>query len=450
MFIDEAEIHVKAGDGGDGAVTFRREAGVPRGGPSGGDGGDGGDVIFHARPGMDTLLDFRGRHHWHAPDGAPGRSKDMAGPDGGDLVVDVPPGTLVYDKDLGILLKDLNEPGMRVVIARGGKGGRGNGRFATATHQTPRFAEPGRAGEERRLRLELKLIADVGLVGLPNAGKSTLLSRLSAARPKIANYPFTTLEPSLGIVQAGPERRFVMADLPGLIEGAHLGVGLGDEFLRHVERTRVLVHLVEIEPHTCRTPADAYRTLRNELAAYSPQLAEKPELVVLTKADLLPGDDTARREFSRQIQRPVIAISSATGVGLARLVKAILDLLDEVGARQAAAKAAEIAAPAPAVVPPHRRAMAAEPAAGTVLVSGRSEKRTVPVAPGAPAPQAETPALSRRRKPAVTSRSPRPSGRGLTSPAKPARAARLMSRSKPKTAGKKTKKPAKRTARKKP
>jgi len=347
MFVDEAEIYAKAGDGGAGAVTFRREAGVPRGGPNGGDGGDGGSVIFYAKAGLDTLLDVRGRHHWVAPSGRPGRSKDMAGAAGDDLTIEVPPGTLIYDKKLGILLKDLNQPGMRVVVARGGKGGRGNARFASSTNQTPRFAGPGTPGEERYLRLELKLIADVGLVGLPNAGKSTLLSRLSAAHPRIADYPFTTLEPSLGIVEAGEERRVVMADLPGLIEGAHKGVGLGDEFLRHVERTRVLVHLVEIEPHTRQTPAEAYRTIRRELAAYSPQLAEKPELVALTKADILPGDDSVRREFSEAIGRPVIAISSATGAGLATLVKAILDLLDEVDAKEAAAAKAAGRAPEP-------------------------------------------------------------------------------------------------------
>jgi GTPase len=353
MFVDEAEIYVKAGDGGDGAVRFRRESKVPRGGPFGGDGGDGGDVIFRARPGLDTLLDLRRQYHWRAENGNPGETKDMTGAAGKDLVIDVPPGTLVYDKEHKVLLKDLDKEGMQVVIARGGKGGRGNSRFATATNQTPRIAEPGGQGEERHLALELKLIADVGLVGLPNAGKSTLLSRLSAAHPKIADYPFTTLHPNLGIVEAGTERRFVMADLPGLIEGAHAGVGLGDEFLRHVERTRLLVHLVEVEPHTHQPPADVYRTIRRELASYSPALAAKPELVVLTKTDLLGGDPAAAREFSKAIGRPVLAISSATGDGLVRLVKAILDQLDEI----AAESAAEIkAATAPVHVPPHLRA----------------------------------------------------------------------------------------------
>jgi GTP-binding protein len=348
MFIDEAEIRVKAGDGGRGSVSFRREAGVPRGGPDGGHGGDGGSVVFHAREGLDTLLDFRGRSRWRAPSGEPGRRKDQTGASGDDLVINVPPGTLIYDRRLGILLKDLARPGMSVTIARGGKGGRGNASFATPTEQTPRHAEPGEPGEERDLRLELKLIADVGLVGLPNAGKSTLLARLSAARPKIADYPFTTLYPHLGIVEAGPERRFVMADLPGLIEGAHKGVGLGDEFLRHIERTRVLVHLVEVQPHTGQTPADAYRSIRRELEAYSRTLADKEELLVMTKADLLGGDPGApgvasakpgfalaepgpRQELAEAVGRPVLLLSAATGRGLKELVAAILDLLDRVG-----------------------------------------------------------------------------------------------------------------------
>jgi len=327
MFIDEADIYVKAGDGGDGAVTFRREAHVPRGGPSGGDGGDGGSVVLRARRGLDTLMDLRGRHHWHAPDGQPGRSKNMAGAAGRDLVIDVPPGTLVYDKKSGLLIKDLNRPNLRVTVARGGKGGRGNARFATPTNQTPREAEPGTPGQERHLHLELKLIADVGLVGLPNAGKSTLLARLSAARPKVADYPFTTLQPHLGIVEADPDHRFLLADLPGLIEGAHHGVGLGDMFLRHIERTRVLVHLVAIESFGHDSPADAYRAIRDELAAYSPALAAKPELVALTKADLLPGDDSVRADLAEAIGKPVLAVSSVSGAGLKQLVHAVLDLL---------------------------------------------------------------------------------------------------------------------------
>jgi len=405
MFIDEAEIYVKAGDGGNGAVTFRRESRVPRGGPSGGDGGDGGDVIMRARPGLDTLIDFRGHHHWYAESGERGGTKDMAGAGGDDLIVDVPPGTLIYDKDRGVLLKDLKEEWAQVVVARGGKGGRGNARFATPTNQTPRFAEPGRPGEERHLRLELKLIADVGLVGLPNAGKSTLLSRLSAARPKIADYPFTTLHPSLGIVEAGEERRFVMADLPGLIEGAHEGVGLGDEFLRHVERTRILVHLVEVQPHGHAGPADAYRAIRHELAAYSKELAAKHEIVALTKADLVPGDDTVRQEFARAIGKPVIAISSATGAGLVRLVKAILDTLDELAAEEAAK------VPGSAFAPPAPKTPSPEPAAVEAAAGSSAEASAKAGAAGdsrpAPKPrkQKAKPAAKKTR-PAAKKRKP--------------------------------------------
>jgi GTP-binding protein len=395
MFVDEAEIHVKAGNGGDGAVMFRRESRVPRGGPSGGDGGDGGSVIIRARPGLDTLIDFRGHHQWYAENGEKGQKKDMAGADGEDLIVDVPPGTLIYDKGRGVLLKDLKEEWAQVFVVRGGKGGRGNARFATATNQTPRFAEPGLPGEERHLRLELKLIADVGLVGLPNAGKSTLLSRLSAARPKIANYPFTTLHPGLGIVEAGEERRFVMADLPGLIEGAHKGIGLGDEFLRHVERTRILVHLVEIEPHGHASPADAYRAIRHELAAYSTELAAKQEIVVLTKADLLPADDGVRQEFAKAIGKPVITISSATGVGLVRLVKAILDRLDELAEEEAAKVAGS------AFAPPAPKAPAPEPAA---LEPAAKKAKPAPKKAKPPAKKAKP--AAKKRKPAAGKRKP--------------------------------------------
>jgi GTP-binding protein len=399
MFVDEAEIHVKAGNGGNGAVTFRRESRVPRGGPSGGDGGDGGDVIMRARPGLDTLIDFRGHHHWFATSGENGGNKDMAGAAGDDLIVDVPPGTLIYDMDRGVLLKDLKEEWAQTIVVRGGKGGRGNARFATATSQTPRFAEPGQPGEERHLRLELKLIADVGLVGLPNAGKSTLLSRLSAARPKIANYPFTTLHPSLGIVEAGEERRFVMADLPGLIEGAHKGIGLGDEFLRHVERTRMLVHLVELEPHKHASPADAYRAIRHELAAYSTELAAKHEIVLLTKADLLPGDDGIRREFSKAVGKPVIAISSASGVGLVRLVKAILDKLDDLTAAEAA-KVAGSAFALPAPKPPSPEP-AAEAAGGSHPAPKPSRKRKAAPAKKAKPAAKKTKPKAKKSKPAA-------------------------------------------------
>ncbi|MDP6380508.1 MAG: GTPase ObgE, partial [Phycisphaerae bacterium] len=290
MFIDEADIYVKAGNGGTGCISFRREAHVPKGGPDGGDGGRGGKVIFHADPHMNTLSQFRGRHHWRAENGQPGRGKSQSGRGGKDLLSAVPCGTLIYDKEHGNLLADLVEPGQSVVIARCGAGGRGNAAFATATNQAPREFEPGKPGEERELHLELKLIADVGLVGLPNAGKSTLLARLSAARPKIASYPFTTLEPQLGIVEADTDNRFVVADIPGLIEGSHRGVGLGDEFLRHIERTRIILHLVEPDPASGQSLAEAYHAIREELRLYSKLLAEKPEIVAISKSELL-GDD---------------------------------------------------------------------------------------------------------------------------------------------------------------
>lgn len=321
MFVDEAEIYVRAGQGGHGCISFRREKFLPRGGPDGGDGGDGGDVILRAVAGIDTLLDFAGRHHWKAENGRPGQGKDMTGRSGKDLAVELPPGTLVYDRDSGVLLKDLTPAGTECVIAASGKGGRGNARFATSTDQAPRRAEPGVPGEERWLKLELKLIADVGIVGLPNAGKSTLLSRLSKARPKIAAYPFTTLQPQLGIVELSGYRRFVLADLPGLIEGAHQGAGLGDAFLRHIERTRVILHLVDIQPLDGQpSPDQAYRAIRDELRAYSELLATKPEVVAANKIDLLPDGEPVRA-LAERIGQEVMPISAVTGQGLPALTE---------------------------------------------------------------------------------------------------------------------------------
>jgi len=299
-------------------VSFRREKYVPKGGPDGGDGGKGGNIYFIADENLDTLLDFAGKHHWHAENGRPGLGQNKAGADGEDLIIRVPPGTLIYDADFNILLKDLNEIGMKVCIALGGRGGKGNKAFATSVHQAPRYAEPGTPGQERNLRLELKLIADVGLVGMPNAGKSTLISRCSAARPKIASYPFTTLEPILGIVKLSDDRRFVMADLPGLIEGAHKGTGLGYEFLRHVERTRIIVHILDIMPIDGTDPVKNYRTIRKELRQYSKALAEKAEIIVANKIDLDP-DNKAVKKLKKKLDRKIVPISAVTGKGVREL-----------------------------------------------------------------------------------------------------------------------------------
>ncbi|MBN1436308.1 MAG: GTPase ObgE, partial [Sedimentisphaerales bacterium] len=288
------------------------------GGPDGGDGGRGGSVYVRATPAIDTLLDFSGKHHWNAQRGQDGMGSNMSGKDGEDLIIDVPPGTILTDITKDIVIKDLNEPGQIVCVAQGGRGGRGNKHYATATNQTPRFAEEGRHGKNRHLKLELKLVADVGLVGLPNAGKSTLLSRISAARPKVAPYPFTTLQPNLGIVELSDYRRFVVSDIPGLIEGSHLGHGLGHDFLKHIERTGLILHLVDISAIDGSDPIDNYNTIRRELAKYSPTLAAKTEIVVATKMDLDP-DQQSLKQFQEQINRPVLPISSVTGKGLPQL-----------------------------------------------------------------------------------------------------------------------------------
>jgi GTP-binding protein len=322
MFVDEAQIHVKAGDGGNGCVSFRREKFVARGGPDGGDGGRGGHVYFEAKADKDTLLDFAGKHHWHAENGKHGLGKNMFGADGKDLVVPVPPGTLIYDTDLDLLLQDLSEAGMKVEICRGGKGGRGNRAFANSTNQAPREFESGKPGQERNIRLELKLIADVGLVGMPNAGKSTLLSRSSAARPKIASYPFTTLEPVLGIVELSGFRRFLMADIPGLIEGASQGAGLGHDFLRHIERTKIIVHILDIMPTDESDPVANYHAIRKELAQYSETLAQKEEVIVANKIDLDP-DGSRIADLRSRLSHDIAPISAATGQGIKELTEVL-------------------------------------------------------------------------------------------------------------------------------
>ncbi|MFA5864545.1 MAG: GTPase ObgE [Phycisphaerae bacterium] len=328
MFVDEAEIFVKGGDGGDGFVGFRRESYVPRGGPDGGDGGHGGGVYMEAVENLDTLLDFLGHHHWKAEDGRAGQTKKKTGRSGNDIIVQVPLGTLVYDKDAGILLKDLTQHGQRICVSHGGRGGRGNVHFATATEQAPRHAEPGRKGRERSLRLELKLIADVGLVGMPNAGKSTLISHVSSARPKIADYPFTTLHPMLGIAEISRHRRMVLADLPGLIEGAHEGTGLGDQFLRHIERTRVIVHLLDIMPMDGSDPTTNYEIIRNELSKYSAKLTDKPEIIVANKMDLTDSED-AYQKLKEKLNREILPISAVTGRGLPQLLDHLWRLIEQ-------------------------------------------------------------------------------------------------------------------------
>src|SRR5207249_1654082 len=312
MFVDEAVIKVKAGDGGAGCVSFRREKYIPKGGPDGGDGGRGGDVVFVADPNKNTLLDFMGKHHWHASRGEAGMGKKMYGKAGQDLFVPVPPGTIVHDLDHNIRLADLDTPGKRLVIAKGGRGGRGNWHFKSPTNQAPRYAEPGGEGQERNLKLELKLIADVGLVGMPNAGKSTLLSVISAARPKIADYPFTTLEPQLGIAELTGDRRLVFADIPGLIEGARHGAGLGHAFLRHIERTKTIVHLLDLFPLDGSDPAENYRKIRGELEAFSVQLAQKREVIAANKIDLATDDAAIEKLVQELPECAVFAISGVT------------------------------------------------------------------------------------------------------------------------------------------
>jgi GTP-binding protein len=334
MFIDRAKIHVQGGDGGNGVTAFRREKFVPRGGPSGGDGGRGGDVYLVADASLNTLLHLRYNPRHVAPRGLHGEGSNRSGHTGHDLTVHVPVGTQIFDAETGELLHDLNHDGDRWLAARGGRGGFGNAHFTSSTNRAPRYHQSGSKGEERELQLELKLLADVGLVGFPNAGKSTFISTVSAARPKIADYPFTTLEPHLGVVDLGDFRTFVIADIPGLIEGAHAGAGLGDRFLRHIERTKLLLHLVDVSSVSGREAVADYETVNRELASYNPELAQRPQFVVATKIDAL--DEPERLESLRrraaEDQKPFFAISSATGAGVRELINAMAVKLDELAA----------------------------------------------------------------------------------------------------------------------
>jgi GTP-binding protein len=326
MFVDRVTIEIEAGRGGNGCVSFRREKFVPRGGPDGGDGGRGGSILVVVEPGVDSLSALAHRKHWRAGNGQAGGGGNRHGANAEDLVIRVPAGTVVLDAVHGHVLKDLASEGESVVAARGGKGGKGNSRFKSATNQAPRESTPGGDGEKRRVTFELKIVADVGLVGKPNAGKSTLLSRVSRARPEIADYPFTTRTPNLGIVQVDLDRSLVMADIPGLIEGAHAGAGLGHEFLRHVERTRVLIHLVEPQPVDGSDPVDNYQAIRRELDQYGHGLADRPEIVAVSKAEL-PDAAEVRERLAEVSARDVLMFSSVTGQGLDRLLQETYALL---------------------------------------------------------------------------------------------------------------------------
>ncbi|MGG4479190.1 GTPase ObgE [Paenibacillus xylanilyticus] len=334
MFVDKAKIYVKAGDGGDGLISFRREKYVPNGGPAGGDGGRGADIIFRVDEGLRTLMDFRYQRHFKAPRGEKGRNKSQHGANAENMIVRIPPGTVILDEDSGEVLADLTRHGQQVVVARGGRGGRGNIRFATPNNPAPELAENGEEGEERYIVLELKVMADVGLVGFPSVGKSTLLSVVSAAKPKIGAYHFTTITPNLGVVGVGEGRSFVMADLPGLIEGAHEGIGLGHEFLRHVERTRIIIHVVDMSGSEGRDPFEDWVKINDELKLYNPALAERPQIVAANKMDM-PESEENLEQFMQKVREvqpdiEIMPISSLTRKGIQELLYRAADLLDQI------------------------------------------------------------------------------------------------------------------------
>lgn len=327
-FFDEAIITVQSGDGGRGCLSFRREKHVPRGGPDGGDGGKGGDVILKSTSRRRTLYPFQLKRQFKAKNGAHGQGKQKTGKNGPDLIIEIPPGTLVKDADSNKVLKDFTAAGQSYIVVRGGRGGLGNTRFKTSTNRAPRHAQPGEAGQFYKLKLELKLLADVGIIGLPNAGKSTLISKISSATPKIGDYPFTTLTPTLGVVETGWGEPFVVADIPGLIEGAHQGAGLGTQFLRHIERTRILIHMVDAGTVDPDDPLDAYETVNTELKSFNAQLTQKPQIVVLNKMDLT-GTEAAADAFTDALHHePVILISAIKKKGVKKLISRILELLD--------------------------------------------------------------------------------------------------------------------------
>src|SRR4051812_1577122 len=341
-FLDEAKVYIRSGDGGNGCVSFRREKFIEFGGPNGGDGGKGGDVIVVAVDGLNTLIDYRFQQHFNAKNGRGGMGKDRHGASGADMIMKVPSGTQIYEEDGETLLADLAEVGQQVVLAHGGNGGFGNARFKTSTNRAPRNANPGQPGEERTIRLRLKLIADGGIVGLPNAGKSTFLAAVSAARPKIADYPFTTLHPQLGVVES-EGRGFVLADIPGLIEGAHDGAGLGDRFLGHIERCRVLLHLVD---GTCEHAGEAYKTVRAELEAYGQGLADKPEIVVLNKADALTPEQRKQQvaRLKRAAKKSPLLLSAHSHQGVTEALRALFKIIDAAGGTTAARRKSELPA----------------------------------------------------------------------------------------------------------
>jgi GTP-binding protein len=382
MFVDDVDIQVTAGDGGNGCLSFRREKFVPRGGPDGGDGGNGGSVYIVAAATKNTLVDFRFHPEFKARHGQHGQGSNRTGATARDLEIEVPVGTLVFERDeSGTLtpLADLVDEGQRVLVAQGGHGGRGNARFVSSTNRAPRRTEPGIPGQHRLLHLQLKLIADVGLVGFPNAGKSTLISRISAARPKIANYPFTTLVPNLGVVSLGGDRSFVVADVPGLIEGAHEGHGLGDQFLKHIERTKVLVHLVDMSSESGRDPVEDFEIIRHELSSYSPEVGAKPQITVANKMDALDDPDRLKRleAHLKRKKLPLLKISGATGDGVDKLLEAMWKAIAK------ERRAPSVRAPEP-----------------SVDRSGRSLDRPAGVetpAPGDGSVDLLTPARSRRR-----------------------------------------------------